>query len=155
MSPVKTIQSMSDAELSKIVVDAHSHVKSVHNITKDHADFDKFLAMHPYYKDAVDEFKLRKLDLSPVPLTDESLPSETIIGDKANPSADDLAREKAAIQSEEPTITDQQLSEESRLRQEERKSAPPTQEPHVQETSVADSTDSVVKDIAHEVKETV
>lgn len=61
MSPVKDIHLMSDDEVTKLVGEAHNHVKQVHGIDQDHSEFDRFLQMHPYYADAVAEYKRRNL----------------------------------------------------------------------------------------------
>lgn len=61
MSPVKDVHLMSDEEIVKVFGEAYNHVKQVHNIDKDHEEFDKFLAMHPYYADVIAEYKKRNL----------------------------------------------------------------------------------------------
>jgi hypothetical protein len=88
MSPVKDIHLMSDEEIVKLVGEAHNHVKQVHNIDKDHAEFDKFLAMHPYYADAVAEYKRRNLGETLKKGDVISIPSINLVNPKSSSSVE-------------------------------------------------------------------
>ena len=149
MSPVKDVHLMSDDEVTKLVGEAHDHVRQVHNIDRDHSEFDKFLQMHPYYADAVAEYKRRNLGRKSTVLNEPEFqqecsltPEEIAEGKKTQNSVPEgsgenipLTTEKlpseevpsheqeAAIKKEEPNITDVQLKEEVATRKEEQQGA--------------------------------
>lgn len=111
MTPVHSIKTMSDEEITKLFISAQKHVKDVHSIESDHDDFDKFLKMHPFYNDAVTEYRERGLDkkldpISPLPEATDEIPVS--ITDEGN-----LVPQKST------TLNELELQQECKLTEEE------------------------------------